>query len=104
MYFISKGSVEIIHDQSGKVFATISQGGYFGEIALLMDSPRSATVRAVDYCDLYTLDKDSFQVVLTHFPQFAKQVQQMAKQRINSWKHRPKHHATRIGKKTRKRG
>lgn len=102
MYFISKGSVEIIHEQSGKVFATISQGGYFGEIALLMDSPRSATVRAVDYCDLYTLDKDSFQVVLTHFPAFAKQVQKMAQERIRSWKHRPKHHAVRIGAKRRK--
>ncbi len=104
MYFISKGSVEIIHEHTGKVFATISQGGYFGEIALLMDSPRSATVRAVDYCDLYTLDKDSFQVVLTHFPGFARQVQRMAQERIKSWKHRPKHHAQRIGVKRRKRG
>jgi len=104
MYFISKGSVEIIHEHTGKVFATIKQGGYFGEIALLMDSPRSATVRAVDYCDLYTLDKDSFQVVLMHFPQFAKQVQQMAKNRIKSWKHRPKNHSHAIGKKKPKRG
>lgn len=98
MYFISKGSVEIVHEHTGAVFATISQGGYFGEIALLMDSPRNATVRAVDYCDVYTLDKDSFQVVLTHFPNFAKQVQQMAKERIRSWKHRPKDHAARIGR------
>ena len=64
----------------------------------------TATVRAVDYCDLYTLDKDSFQVVLTHFPGFARQVQRMAQERIRSWKHRPKHHAQRIGAKSRKRG
>jgi len=96
MYFISRGSVEIIHEKTGKVFATISEGGYFGEIALLMDSPRNATVRAIDYCDLYTLDKDSFQVVLTHFPEFARQVRKMAHERIHTWKHRPKHHAAQI--------
>lgn len=96
MYFISRGSVEIIHEKTGKVFATISEGGYFGEIALLMDSPRNATVRAVDYCDLYTLDKDSFQVVLTHFPEFSRQVRKMAHERIHTWKHRPKHHAKKL--------
>lgn len=96
MYFISRGSVEIIHEKTNKVFATIGEGGYFGEIALLMDSPRNATVRAVDYCDLYTLDKDSFQVVLTHFPAFSRQVRKMAQERIHNWKHRPKEHAEKI--------
>lgn len=102
MYFISKGSVEIIHEKSGKVFATIAEGGYFGEIALLMDSPRNATVRALDYCDLYTLDKDSFQVVLAHFPAFARQVRKMAHERIQNWKHRPQHHAKKLADQLRR--
>lgn len=85
MYFISRGSVEILSEKTGQVFASISEGGYFGEIALLMDSPRNASVKAIDYCDLYTLDKDSFQMVLQRFPAFAAQVRKIANERI----HRP---------------
>ena len=95
MYFISRGSVEILSEKSGQVFASISEGGYFGEIALLMDSPRNASVKAIDYCDLYTLDKDSFQMVLQRFPAFAKQVRKIAGERI--------HHGGKMPKKSAKR-
>ncbi len=90
MYFISRGSVEILSERTGQVFASISEGGYFGEIALLMDSPRNASVRALDYCDLYTLDKDSFQMVLQRFPAFAKQVRKIAGERIHHETKKPK--------------
>jgi hypothetical protein len=84
MYFISKGSVEILSEKTGQVYANLSEGGYFGEIALLKDSPRNATVRALDYCDLYTLDKDSFQMVLRQFPVFAREVRKMANRRSHA--------------------
>ncbi|GAB4426643.1 MAG: hypothetical protein OHK0011_08240 [Turneriella sp.] len=83
MYFISRGSVEVLSEKTNQVYATIGEGGYFGEIALLMAQPRNASVRAVEYCDLYTLDKDSFQVVLGEFPQFAAQIKRMARQRMH---------------------
>lgn len=92
MYFISRGSVEILSEKSNQVYATIGEGGYFGEIALLMAQPRNASVRAVEYCDLYTLDKNSFQVVLSEFPQFAQQVKKMARERMH---HEPKKSAQR---------
>lgn len=83
MYFISRGSVEVLSEKTRQVYATIGEGGYFGEIALLLAQPRNASVRALEYCDLYTLDKDSFQVVLGEFPHFAAQVKQMARQRMH---------------------
>ncbi|HNA80234.1 MAG TPA: cyclic nucleotide-binding domain-containing protein, partial [Turneriella sp.] len=83
MYFISRGSVEVLSERTNQVYATIGEGGYFGEIALLLAQPRNASVRAVEYCDLYTLDKDSFQVVLGEFPQFAAQVKKMARERMH---------------------
>ncbi len=84
MYFISRGSVEVLSEKTGQVFATIAEGGFFGEIALLMAQPRNASVRALEYCDLYTLDKDSFQVVLGQFPQFARQVKKKARERMRT--------------------
>jgi voltage-gated potassium channel len=65
MYFISRGTVEIIAPDGTTVLTTLTDGQFFGELALLFSQPRSASVRAVDYCDLYTLDKDTFDHVLT---------------------------------------
>jgi voltage-gated potassium channel len=84
MYFISRGSVEVLSEKTNQVYATIGEGGYFGEIALLLAQPRNASVRALEYCDLYTLDKESFQVVLAEFPQFAAQVKKMARERMHA--------------------
>ena len=84
MYFLSRGNVEVLSERTNQVYATITEGGYFGEVALLMDSPRNASVRALDYCDLYTLDKESFHSVLERFPAFAAQVKQMARERIHT--------------------
>ncbi len=81
MYFISHGTVEIISADGRHIYTTLSDGDFFGEIALLRSQPRTASVRATDYCDLYALDKDAFERVLRHYPDFARHMQDMARQR-----------------------
>ncbi len=70
MYFVSRGTVEIMADD-GRILAVLSDGDFFGEVALLLHKPRSATVRAIDYCDLYILEKEAFHNVLARHPEFA---------------------------------
>jgi hypothetical protein len=81
MYFISRGTVEIIAPDSTTVMTTLTDGQFFGELALLFSQPRTASVRAVDYCDLYTLDKDTFDHVLAHYPEFAAHIKEVAEGR-----------------------
>lgn len=57
-YLIRRGTVEVLR-QTQKV-AELGAGRYFGEVALLMDRPRNATVRAVDRVEVYAVDRATF--------------------------------------------
>jgi voltage-gated potassium channel len=82
IYFINKGRVEVLAPDESQVVATLSDGNFFGEMALLTSRPRSNTVRALDYCNLYTLDREKFDEVLENFPDFAADVRRIADDRI----------------------
>ena len=62
-YIVADGVVEILVD--GQVVRETSPGGYFGEIALLRDIPRTATVRAKNAVELLALDRDDFIAAVT---------------------------------------
>ena len=71
MFFIARGHCEVVGTDGAAILATLREGDFFGEIALLEHRTRSASVRAVTYCDLYRLDKESFERVIAKFPEFA---------------------------------
>jgi len=81
LYFLSRGAVEVLGPDGKTVVGTLRDGEFFGEVALLQSRPRTATVRAVDYCDAYVLDKAAFEHVLASYPDFAAHVQEVARQR-----------------------
>lgn len=81
LYFISKGTVEILAEDGITSYGILSEGNFFGEIALLMETPRTASIKALDYCDLYYLDKDTFKSIIHHYPDFAAYVDKLIKER-----------------------
>jgi MFS family permease len=56
-YLLRQGAIEIDLDQAVK---REDAPAYVGEIALLRDVPRTATVRAVEACELYAVERDDF--------------------------------------------
>jgi MFS family permease len=57
-YIVGEGEVEIVLDEGPP--RRERAGSYFGEIALLRDVPRTATVRAATDAQLYALDREEF--------------------------------------------
>jgi len=66
-YAVDAGSFEILRD--GSPIATAVEGDYFGEIALLRDVPRTATVRAMSDAAVWALDQEEFLATMTGLPQ-----------------------------------
>ena len=81
MYFISRGELEVTNEDGSITYATLTTGQFFGEIALLLSTPRTATVRSRVYCDLYVLDKETFDAILQRYPKFARDVEDLAETR-----------------------
>ena len=57
-YIIKKGSVIVWNDE--KRIRELEKGNYFGELALLSNEPRSASIQAKEYCTVYVLEKNDF--------------------------------------------
>ena len=73
MYFIYDGQVEVqiyIKDlKKVKHIAFLGPGDFMGEIALLdPEAIRTATIKAVTFCDIYSLSKEDIEVVLDLHP------------------------------------
>ena len=81
MYFISRGSVDVVSEDENIVYATLTSGQFFGEIALLLSASRTATIKTREYCDLYRLNKETFDRVLERYPEFAVKIKEMAESR-----------------------
>lgn len=84
-YLIESGAVEIIHD--GHHEATLGAGDGFGEIALLSDRPRTATVQVVEPLVGYRLPRPAFLEAVTGSPHSVTAADELVSQRLAELSH-----------------
>ena len=74
MYILVSGHVEVVSGDGTMVYAVLGPGNHFGEIAPIVPTEeaekRSASVRAIDYCDLFSLHKDDLDEVCFHVKRY----------------------------------
>ncbi|HZQ34336.1 MAG TPA: ABC transporter transmembrane domain-containing protein, partial [Dehalococcoidia bacterium] len=84
LYLILSGEAAVIgRDVAGREreLTVLRAGDYFGEIALLYDTPRTATVRARSALTLYSLDREGFLSLLESVPGLRQTVEQAVAER-----------------------
>ena len=81
MYILSKGEVNVISAE-GKRLATLGEGSFFGEIALLSESRRTVSIVALTNCILYRLNKKDLDSVFVKFPTFKHEMELVASSRL----------------------
>lgn len=85
-YIIKSGIVRVFIDapESGEkiVLSNLSEGDYFGEMALLTGGPRSASIETVTNVSLIRLDRESFEGLLEEDPKVSISISNMLSQRL----------------------
>ncbi len=80
-YFIRSGEVEVVDEETGSIIRSLGPGDYFGEIALIADSPRSATIRTVTKVELAVLGKRNFLNMMRLLPTTEEAILQTVQER-----------------------
>lgn len=84
VHVIIKGEVEVVREEKERgpmVLARLGPEEYFGEMALLRNAPRSATVRALTDVETLTIHQTDFAELFAHVPALRKSVESMMRRR-----------------------
>jgi CRP-like cAMP-binding protein len=84
VYVITEGEVEVLREEADggeRLLATMGPGEYFGEMALLSDAPRTATVRARTEVEAIAMARADFTTLYAYFPNLKRNVEKVMKER-----------------------
>ncbi|EEH48343.1 uncharacterized protein PADG_04427 [Paracoccidioides brasiliensis Pb18] len=82
MYWLVRGAVAVTSRDGESVYAELKPGAFFGEIGVLMDRPRTATIIARTRCLLIVLTKEDFKKILPAFPEVEQMIREEAEERL----------------------
>jgi len=83
VYVVLTGSVRLGPD-GGRPEVTLGSGDYFGEMAMLLETPRTRKVWALEDSELLVLPKESFQRLLSEQPDLERHVRAKLEARLRA--------------------
>ncbi|MDA9314732.1 Crp/Fnr family transcriptional regulator [Alphaproteobacteria bacterium] len=85
-YIILSGTAVVSITQGSKVLELdrIKKGGFVGDISLLCDVPRTATITAQDSLTTLQIKKDTFFSLIAEFPEIAIEMMRVLASRLDS--------------------
>jgi cAMP-dependent protein kinase regulator len=84
MFVVVQGTVNVLRQERGaeRLIALLTEGAFFGEMALLTDAPRLATVIAATDGLLFEIDRDALEQIAARHPSVEQVVEEFYQQRM----------------------
>ncbi|ORX52199.1 camp-binding domain-like protein [Piromyces finnis] len=82
MFFLTHGSIEVLSENNKVVDIAKGPNVYFGEVALLEDVPRTASIRAITPCSVFVLTKKTLLSVVKKNSQFEAEIEKTSRERL----------------------
>lgn len=79
-YLVRLGFVKVFQHRPGGdlVLAYLARGSYFGEMAQLTGTPRTASCTALDHVEVVRVPREDFQLMLDRFPEIRRKLEEEA--------------------------
>ncbi|TPX69065.1 hypothetical protein SpCBS45565_g02627 [Spizellomyces sp. 'palustris'] len=84
MFFLASGEVDVIGEFGEQIDSAKGPDAWFGEVGLLQDVPRTASVRARTDCSTFSLRKEDFMASLRKHPSIASRIEETARERLQA--------------------
>ncbi len=87
IYTIISGEVEVVredHDQGETVLNRLGPGQYFGEMAVVNNTPRNATIRALTPVEAVSMQRMDFTTLYMHVPDLQQSLEQVISNKLDA--------------------
>ena len=81
IFFISRGELEITSEGGARSHGTLGDGEYFGDLSMLLAEKRTASVKALTYCEVFILAGEDFTRIKDEYPEFKEVLQKVSAER-----------------------
>ena len=97
MFVLIRGELEVLHE--GHALAVLGPGSYFGEMSVLYQEHfrRQATIRAVTYCEMYSLARDDLLFICRDHQQVLDNMREVAMQTYDELRRQREAFSTDVG-------
>jgi len=85
-FILVTGEAEVLHDEGGeqRQIASLTAGQLFGEVAIMREQPRTATVRATTDAKLLALERDEFRDLIAQSLEITPDFDQVIRARLDA--------------------
>jgi F-box and leucine-rich repeat protein 7 len=97
MYWLVRGSLIVTSRDGESTYAELKPGAFFGEIGILMDIPRTATIIAKLKSLIVRLNKEDLQKILPSYPDVERAIRDEALERLAITERKKKELASKSG-------
>ncbi len=87
LYIVKSGKINILKRNSAgidSVLVTLGKGAVIGDMAIIDEQPRSASIATVQDCSFLILTKDDFRNLLANVPEIAFQILKLTTERLRA--------------------
>jgi len=81
IFFISKGTMDIINGNGEEVHGIMAEGDYFGNLSIMLGEKRTASVRTTSFCETFVLFDDEFFRIKKEYPEFMEVMKKMSSEK-----------------------
>jgi CRP-like cAMP-binding protein len=89
LYYIVNGEVKVFvsNQLNERTFVCyLGKGAHFGEVGLVYNTPRTATIESIGYCTIAMLMKKDYEIVVSRFPQLVDKLRKTTVSYDDPWK------------------